>query len=674
MTMFISWCNKIIEFGLIFLIVFTPLAFGTVHIWSITIMELVVIFLLTVWIAKLIASRHKLKNSKPSSLTLEFTKTPLNLPFLLFVCFILFQLSPLPPFAIKHLSPNTYKLYETTLPNYDTGGHLQVSNYKLDYKNLNFQQQTSNYRPLTTYSHATKMELLKFLSYIFVFFIIINNLRTRKQIEHLITAIIVVGTFISLFAIIQRVAHDKIYWFAQFTQAGYTLGPYVNRDHFAGYMEMVAPLAISLLVVRRLLFFKSSSNNSASWRIHLHKWADDDSQFAKTFLLFFVTIIIVAALFLSLSRGGIVSFLLSITLFVGFLLFTHGKRINRFLMILFITFSIFIIWLGIDPIITRMSTLLTPHEAILPRATLWKDSYQIFKDFPIFGSGLGTYQYIFPEYKRLVGGGFAMHAHNDYLEYLSDLGIFGFCLFFGMIIFFLVRCLRLWQQKRHPYVRWLSFAGFVGIVSILFHSSVDFNLHVPANTLLFFIILALINNILHLRNTEDGEIVFSPSQIINLNPRFKFIFFISIIAIFAFLSLSIIRLYTAERCFKAVDVHELWTSDNLKLLKRAVKFDPGNSQYQYYLGKAYEELALKEPFSLTAVIFLSTSGLMYQKAINLEPSNAWYHLNLGWVYSEQGFKQLSHKEMCLAKILDPKNESIARYLSDWEKLNIKNEH
>ena len=182
MTMFISWCNKIIEFGLIFLVVFTPLAFGTVHIWSITIMELVVIFLLTVWIAKLIASRHKLKNSKPSSLTLEFTKTPLNLPILLFVCFILFQLSPLPPFAIKHLSPNTYKLYETTLPNYDAGGHLQVSKYKLDYKNLNFQQQTSNYRPLTIYSHATKMELLKFLSYIFVFFIIINNLRSRKQI------------------------------------------------------------------------------------------------------------------------------------------------------------------------------------------------------------------------------------------------------------------------------------------------------------------------------------------------------------------------------------------------------------------------------------------------------------------------------------------------------------
>ena len=65
---------------------------------------------------------------------------------------------------------------------------------------------------------------------------------------------------------------------------------------------------------------------------------------------------------------------------------------------------------------------------------------------------------------------------------------------------------------------------------------------------------------------------------------------------------------------------------------------------------------------------------MYQKAINLEPSNAWYHLNLGWVYSEQGLNQLSHKEMSLAKILDPKNESIARYLSDWEKLNIKNEH
>jgi len=118
-------CDRIIKWGLIFLIIFTPLAFGTVHTWSYTLMELTVILLLLIWLLKLIVTS---KNPKGTS---HFVRTPLNLPILLFVLLVLLQLLPLPPKAIKHLSPNTYNLYKTTLPGYDSDPQLTTDHWQL---------------------------------------------------------------------------------------------------------------------------------------------------------------------------------------------------------------------------------------------------------------------------------------------------------------------------------------------------------------------------------------------------------------------------------------------------------------------------------------------------------------------------------------------------------------
>jgi len=647
----ISLFDKIIEFGLIFLIVFTPLAFGTVHIWSITIMELTVIFLVIVWIIKLLFTSYKLSNSRPLVLSFKLAKTPLNFPILIFICLILFQLLPLPPFAIKYLSPNTYSLYKMTLPDYD------ISN---------------NCRPLTIYSHATKLELLKFLSYIFVFFIIVNNIKTRRQIEHLLIAIIIIGAIISLFGIIQRVAHEKIYWLAQLTKAGYTFGTYVNKDHFAGYMEMVTLLAIGLLMTRRS-FDSDKIIRTSSWHGRFHKWAYKESQWAKTILIGFLIIIMVSALFLSLSRGGIISFLLSIIIFVDLLLLTKRskRRTSRILIPLFSTSAIFLIWLGIDPIIARLSTLFTPYKAILPRANLWKDSLQIFRDFPIFGSGLGTYQFIFPKYKNVIKDGrFYMHAHNDYIEYLSDIGIVGSFLFFGMIIFFLIKCLKLWQKRRYPYVIGLGLGISAGVISILLHSIVDFNLHVPANALLFFIILALLNNILYLRYIQGKEICLIPDQTFNVSLKWS-IFGTLLIGIFILLTFSLVpRQYMAKRYFEKIKINSPSAPANLILLKKAIRLDSSNSQYHYYLGKAYEGLALEQTSWQKRIKFLRRAMLEYQEAIDLEPTSAWYHLNLGWVYATLGLNQASYREVHLARILDPKNPHIAKYLANWDIKNV----
>ena len=121
-------CDKAIEGGLLFLIIFTPLAFGTVHIWSITVMELLVAFLVMLWMIKSL-NIQRLKGDYLinynrdaggqvllSCSRLGLVKTPLNIPILLFIALVVFQLTPLPPSALKLISPGTYQLYSETLP------------------------------------------------------------------------------------------------------------------------------------------------------------------------------------------------------------------------------------------------------------------------------------------------------------------------------------------------------------------------------------------------------------------------------------------------------------------------------------------------------------------------------------------------------------------------------
>jgi len=83
------------------------------------------------------------------------------------------------------------------------------------------------------------------------------------------------------------------------------------------------------------------------------------------------------------------------------------------------------------------------------------------------------------------------HAHNDYLEYLSDLGIIGVLLLLGGILFIIIKAFSVWRTRKHPEVKGLALGGIVAVINILIHSITDFNLQIPANMLLFTVILSL---------------------------------------------------------------------------------------------------------------------------------------------------------------------------------------
>ena len=150
-------------------------------------------------------------------------------------------------------------------------------------------------------------------------------------------------------------------------------------------------------------------------------------------------------------------------------------------------------WLGIGQILQRLSSVQLLEVAAGKRASMRGDTWRIFLDHPFVGTGLGTLQIVYPPYETLYDGKIVNHAHNDYLEALAETGIAGgLCCawFIGVLLAESLKRLRQ-RQFTNSFAGALQLSGFVACTGFLVHSLVDFNLHIPANALLFFLMAHL---------------------------------------------------------------------------------------------------------------------------------------------------------------------------------------
>jgi O-antigen ligase len=146
------------------------------------------------------------------------------------------------------------------------------------------------------------------------------------------------------------------------------------------------------------------------------------------------------------------------------------------------------LFFGIDSILRRFSVDNLYRES---RLDIWSHTWGIFADYPVFGSGLGTFGLLYPAMEadgELIK---TSHAHNDYMEYLSELGIVGMILLIGGIFYIFITCLLKWRKNRHPRVKSLGLGGIVAVLSLLVHGLADFNFQIPSNILLFSVVLSL---------------------------------------------------------------------------------------------------------------------------------------------------------------------------------------
>jgi O-antigen ligase len=148
-------------------------------------------------------------------------------------------------------------------------------------------------------------------------------------------------------------------------------------------------------------------------------------------------------------------------------------------------------WLGLGQILQRLSTVQLLEVTAGKRASMRGDTWRIFLDHPFVGTGLGTLQIVYPPYETLYDGKIVNHTHNDYLEALAETGIAGGLCCAWFIGVLLAESLKRLRQLNNSFAAALQLSGFVACSGFLVHGFVDFNLHIPANALLFFLMAHL---------------------------------------------------------------------------------------------------------------------------------------------------------------------------------------
>ncbi len=261
-----------------------------------------------------------------------------------------------------------------------------------------------------------------------------------------------------------------------------TIGPvgtFISRNHFAGFMEMALAMNTGLILIK----FKSQGF-ATDWR----SWVRNTSDLMLSLrgFLLLAQLLMFAALILSGSRGGVFAFLIAVTVVGVGLSLQRGKAtvLSWFPIVLAGAGAIF--WFGGGAFLNRISTLGLANN----RLELAEVSLRIIADYPITGSGAGTFRWIFPLYKDVrFGGLFYEHAHNDFLEIAIEQGIVGLLIFLTLVGVMLFKNYRTYCDRQNRLARSVSLGAMIAGVSILSHSMVDFNLQIPANFYWFFAIL-----------------------------------------------------------------------------------------------------------------------------------------------------------------------------------------
>src|SRR5438094_7516322 len=307
----------------------------------------------------------------------------------------------------------------------------------------------------TASSYSTRMELLLLVSDVILLFLALQAFRTLQDWRGFIWFGMIFGFLVSLFAILQHLtSNGKLYWFREISSGGLPFGPYVNRNHFAGFVELILPLALVPLILGRV-------------------------RRERRPVVGLFAVLPIGALFLSASRGGILSF--GVELGALALVMIHrramGKQWLAGVAVLLVA-SLLVSWLGVGQILKRLSSVQLLEVTAGKRASMRENTWRIFLDHAFLGTGLGTLETVYPSYETLYDGKIVNHTHNDYLEALAETGILGglCCTWFLGVLF--MRALRFLQTEGNSLANTLRLCGWTGCCGLLVHSLVDFNLHI----------------------------------------------------------------------------------------------------------------------------------------------------------------------------------------------------
>jgi O-antigen ligase len=320
----------------------------------------------------------------------------------------------------------------------------------------------------TAYRYSTSSGALLYCAYGLLCFLVVQCLRRTSQVKTLAWAFSGYGFAVAMFALLQGIASNgKLYWLRTAESGGWIYGPYVNHNHYAGLMEMLMPIPLIISL-------------------------DGEVRRSHRALAALAAAVMASTIFLSGSRGGMAAFAVQMALLAAFVLKRRNnwKAALAFGAFLVIAFGL-LTWLGGGELMERLASIHTGARTELSggtRLTIDRDALRMFAKKPVLGWGLGVFPDVFPQFSSLGTNLRVGMAHNDYLQLLVEMGALGFATVLWFLLTLFRSALRKLGNQPADTNTAVTLVAVLGVSGILVHSFVDFNLQIPANSALFYVL------------------------------------------------------------------------------------------------------------------------------------------------------------------------------------------
>lgn len=352
---------------------------------------------------------------------------------------VLFQLLPLPPAALRRLSPGSFSFYNDTLL-----------------------VPLTAWRPISV-SPPDTLRGLAFLAVMTLLYgAVFREFGEERARRRLCRTVVVTGLLLTVIALVQAVSPDprRIYglWKPTFDWA--VFGPYVNRSHFAGYLVMAIPLGLGFALEALQSLRRAWTRRRVGW---LALGGGEGNVFVRRGA---EAMVLLVGLLASRSRGGILGFAVS-----ALALSVAGRHRRLAVLVGTVAAGLGVAWVGLGGLVDAFEA----RGIRGSRLDLWADMLPMARRFPVFGVGFNAFATAYPWYQTVWRTDWIGEAHNDYLQVLFDLGLLGAALVLPLLVLLFRRARA--DAAGSP----LALGLLASLLGLAAHALVDFNWQIPAN-------------------------------------------------------------------------------------------------------------------------------------------------------------------------------------------------
>jgi O-antigen ligase len=338
--------------------------------------------------------------------------------------------------------------------------------------------------PISIAPGRTWIGLLLFTGFA-VFTIAATMLLAETGAARISRYVIVIGVVLAIVGIVQKpLFTGLIYGLWRPEGRGEVFGPFVNRNHFAGWMVMAIPLALGLLCCR---MSRELQHVKPDWHSRLLWLASSEGNGA--IVLGGSVLLMTLSLGLTLSRSGIAALLLSLV-FTGAIVARRSPAGARKALIAYLGFLVAAVgtWTGTDALVTRLEAL---NESAISRWNAWEDAAAVVSRYELVGTGLNTYGVAMLIYQKHDLAWHYAEAHNDYLQLAAEGGALVAMPALACVVVFGMAVRRRFRDETSQTTYWLRVGAVTGLIAIACQEAVEFSLQMPGNAALFALLCAI---------------------------------------------------------------------------------------------------------------------------------------------------------------------------------------